>query len=62
MYPVLVESMQGTENLIHKAMLTGVRMGMAQRGDPIVVTSGVLEEVSGSTNIMRVLKSVGFEV
>lgn len=59
---MVVESMAGTDNIIHKAMLMGVKMGMAQRGDPIVVTSGVLEETSGSTNIMRVLKCVGFEV
>ncbi len=54
--------MAGTDNIIHKAMLWGVKMGMAQRGDPVVVTSGVLEETAGSTNIMRVLKCVGFEV
>ena len=54
--------MAGTENIIHRAMLWGVKMGMAQCGDPVVVTSGVLEETSGSTNIMRVLKCVGFEV
>ncbi|TPX63563.1 pyruvate kinase [Spizellomyces sp. 'palustris'] len=61
-YPMLVENMEGTENIIHRAMLWGVKMGMAQRGDPVVVTSGVLEARAGSTNIMRVLKCVGFEV
>lgn len=61
-YPLLVESMEGTDNVIHRAMLWGVKMGMAQRGDPVVVTSGVLENTSGSTNVMRVLKCVGFEV
>jgi pyruvate kinase len=61
-YPLLVPSMQGTENLIHKAMLWGVKMGMAQKGDHVVVTSGVLEEISGSTNSMRVVRCVGFEV
>jgi pyruvate kinase len=54
--------MTGTENIIHRAMLWGVKKGMAQRGDPVVITSGVLEDVSGSTNIMRVLQCVGFEV
>ena len=54
--------MAGTENIIHRAMLLGVKMGMAQRGDPVVVTSGILEELAGSTNMMRVLKCVGFEV
>lgn len=60
-YPLLVDSMSGTENIIHRAMLWGVKMGMAQAGDNVVVTSGVLEDVSGSTNIMRVLQCVGFE-
>jgi pyruvate kinase len=27
--------MAGTDNVIHKAMLWGVKMGMAQRGDPV---------------------------
>ncbi|RKO92026.1 pyruvate kinase [Blyttiomyces helicus] len=61
-YPLLVDQMSGTENVIHRAMLWGVKMGMAQRGDPVVVTSGVLEATAGSTNIMRVLKCVGFDV
>lgn len=54
--------MHGTENIIRQAMLMGVKMGMAKAGDPVVVTSGVIEETSGATNIMRVLKCVGFEV
>jgi pyruvate kinase len=54
--------MAGTENIIHRAMLHGVKNGMANQGDSVVVTSGVLEDTSGSTNIMRILKCVGFEV
>ncbi|KAI9094440.1 pyruvate kinase [Phlyctochytrium arcticum] len=61
-YPMLVDNMEGTDNILHRAMLWGVKMGMAQRNDPVVVTSGVLEARAGSTNIMRVLKCVGFEV
>ncbi|KAJ3093814.1 hypothetical protein HDU96_002007 [Phlyctochytrium bullatum] len=61
-YPLLVDNMSGTENIIHRAMLWGVKMGMAHKGDPVVVTSGVIESVAGSTNIMRVLACVGFEV
>lgn len=53
--------MEGTENIIYRAMLLGVKNGMANQGDNVVVTSGVLEDVSGSTNIMRVLQCVGFE-
>jgi pyruvate kinase len=53
--------MSGTENIIHRAMLWAVKMGMAQKDDPVVVTSGVLEDISGSTNIMRVIQCVSFE-
>ncbi|KAJ3323209.1 hypothetical protein HDU76_013699 [Blyttiomyces sp. JEL0837] len=49
-YPFVVPSMEGTENIIQKAMLWGV-----------VVTSGIIEGIAGSTNIMRVLQCVGFE-
>ncbi len=59
---LFIETMHGTENVIHKAMLTGVKMGFALLGDQVIVTSGVIEEVSGSTNIMKVMKCVGFEV
>ncbi|RKO96090.1 pyruvate kinase, partial [Caulochytrium protostelioides] len=61
-YPLLVDNMQGTDNLIHKAMLWGLRMGMSQPGDPVVVTSGVLEGKTGSTNIMRVLRCASWEI
>ncbi|KAJ3013048.1 hypothetical protein HKX48_005939 [Thoreauomyces humboldtii] len=61
-YPLLVDSMEGSEDIIHRAMLLGVKMGMAQAGDPVVVTSGVLEGTVGSTNVMRVLKCVDAEV
>lgn len=53
--------MSGSDNIIHKAMLWAVKLGMAVKGDPVVVTSGLLEATSGSTNLMRVLKCVGFE-
>jgi pyruvate kinase len=39
------------DNVIYKAMLWGVKMGMAQAGDPVVVTSGVLEEQTGVSRI-----------
>lgn len=60
-YPVLVESMNGTENIIFKAMLTGVKLGMAKKGDSVVVISGNIEGKNGCTNVMRVMKCVGFE-
>ncbi len=60
-YPMVVDSMAGTDNIIHIAMLWGVKMGMARAGDPVVVTSGVIEETAGATNIMRVMRCVGFQ-
>lgn len=61
-YPLLVDSMEGTDNVIHRAMLWGVNMGMAEKDDHVVVTSGVIESTAGSTNIMRVLKCASFAV
>ncbi len=61
-YPYMTETMQGTENVLHKAMLYAVRMEMAYKDDKVLVTSGVLEETAGSTNIMKVVRCVGFEV
>jgi pyruvate kinase len=60
-YPLVVPDMHGTDNIITRAMLWGVKHGMASRGDAVVVTSGNIEGVTGSTNIMRVIKCVGFE-
>jgi pyruvate kinase len=37
-------------------------MEMAVKGDPCVVTSGYLEAVAGSTNIMKVIRCAGFEI
>jgi pyruvate kinase len=59
-HPLVVDEMANSSNIIHKAMLWGVKMGLASQGDPVVVTSGVIEGTSGSTNIMRVMKCVGF--
>ena len=44
-FPLLVDTMEGTENILHQAMLVGVQRGMAIKGDPVVVTSGHLEQV-----------------
>jgi pyruvate kinase len=61
-YPHLTDTMHGTDNVIFKAMLMGVTMGFAEPNDRVVVTSGVIEQVSGSTNIMKVMDCVGYEV
>jgi pyruvate kinase len=61
-YPFLTETMQGTENVVVKAMFYGVQLGLADKGDHVVITSGNIEAVSGSTNMMKVAKCIGFEV
>lgn len=58
----LTETMHGTDMNVHRAMLYAVKLGWAIKGDPVVITSGHIEGVSGSTNIMRVLPCAGFEV
>lgn len=54
-YPLIVESMSGSEKIVLKAMKWGKQKGMVQIGDPVVVTSGVIEGRAGTTNMMRVL-------
>jgi len=52
--PYLVENMKGTEVLIEKAKKYALQAGLCAIGDKIVITSGLLEATSGSTNIMKV--------
>jgi len=53
--PYLVEKMTGTEQVLNSAIEYAKLIRLARSGDKVVVTSGVLEGVSGSTNIMKVL-------
>jgi pyruvate kinase len=55
-YPLLVKhgNMQGTERILKQAMRVALADGMASPGDPIVITSGLLEAHSGGTNMLRV--------
>ena len=57
-YPLLVKhgNMQGTEKILKQAMRVALADGMANPGDPIVITSGLLEAHSGGTNMLRVLR------
>ncbi|KAL6042827.1 Pyruvate kinase [Balamuthia mandrillaris] len=56
--PFLVDSMAGTEKLIARAIDYAKKLRLVDDGDVIVLTSGQIEEQSGSTNILRVLKVV----
>jgi len=53
--PFFVDSMKHTDNLIDRAFQFAKDHHLVSSGDLVVVTSGVLEGVSGSTNIMRVV-------
>jgi len=52
--PLLVDSMQHTDNLIELGINYGKKYLMLKAGDYVITTSGMVEGVSGSTNIMRV--------
>lgn len=55
-YPYLVPTMCGTDQVVASAMKHAISTKMVLKGDTAVVTSGVIEQVSGSTNVLRVLK------
>eukprot|EP00005_Dracoamoeba_jomungandri_P007127 CAMPEP_0174276540 /NCGR_PEP_ID=MMETSP0439-20130205/60446_1 /TAXON_ID=0 /ORGANISM="Stereomyxa ramosa, Strain Chinc5" /LENGTH=502 /DNA_ID=CAMNT_0015368783 /DNA_START=865 /DNA_END=2373 /DNA_ORIENTATION=+ len=52
--PYLVPSMKGTEGIVAEAAAYAERLGLLRPGDRFVVTSGLIESESGSTNIMQV--------
>lgn len=53
--PIVYPSVHGTEKLVADAMQKAKEMGLCKSGSTIVVLSGVVEGVSGSTNSLRVL-------
>jgi len=53
-YPFVVDTMKGTERVINMATDYALKAGFIVSGDPVIITSGVLECMTGSTNIMRV--------
>eukprot|EP01054_Gregarina_sp_Poly1_P005254 Gregarina_sp_Poly_1__5253@NODE_2785_length_1719_cov_1360_739709_g1670_i1_p1_GENE_NODE_2785_length_1719_cov_1360_739709_g1670_i1NODE_2785_length_1719_cov_1360_739709_g1670_i1_p1_ORF_typecomplete_len516_score79_72PK/PF00224_21/1_6e146PK_C/PF02887_16/3_2e03PK_C/PF02887_16/5_9e30HpcH_HpaI/PF03328_14/1_1e03HpcH_HpaI/PF03328_14/0_00043_NODE_2785_length_1719_cov_1360_739709_g1670_i11231670 len=52
---VKVDSFQGTDSVINKAINAGKERGLLKSGDVVVVVHGIMEEVSGHTNLMKVL-------
>jgi len=49
-----VENMKNSDVLISKGISWAKEHGFVKKGDYVVTTSGVLEAVSGSTNIMKI--------
>jgi pyruvate kinase len=56
-FPMVVGSMLGTESLIARSLGRATASGLCKKGDLVVLVSGMREGVSGSTNIMRVIKN-----
>merc|ERR1719197_78450 len=50
-----VASFQGTENVLKSAMETAKSMGLVTVGNSIVAIHGVREEVSGSSNLLKII-------
>ena len=53
-----VPSFQGTEHVILSAIEHAKELGLCKKGDRVVVVHGVQEEVSGHSNLMKVLDVV----
>lgn len=53
--PVMIDSFRGTNAVIGKAILTGRSRGFLKPNDIIVVIHGLVEEISGHTNVLKVL-------
>ncbi|MES1906803.1 MAG: hypothetical protein MHM6MM_000039 [Cercozoa sp. M6MM] len=54
--PLLVSSLTGTDSLIDRACEVAKKMGLVKPGDAVVVASGTIENQSGATNMLKVLK------
>jgi pyruvate kinase len=53
--PYLVSSVKGTEHLITEAMARAKKEGLVKSGSLVVVCSGIVEGIPGSTNSLRVV-------
>eukprot|EP01121_Diplochlamys_sp_Union-15-3_P002406 TRINITY_DN120_c0_g1_i1.p1 TRINITY_DN120_c0_g1~~TRINITY_DN120_c0_g1_i1.p1 ORF type:complete len:241 (-),score=33.28 TRINITY_DN120_c0_g1_i1:103-825(-) len=56
-HPFVVESMQGTDQIIERTIEYAKSKGFIKPGELVVTTSGNIEGLSGSTNIMKVSKA-----
>jgi pyruvate kinase len=53
--PLQVASFQGTDSVLKSAMETAKLMGLCQVGDTIICVHGMKEEVSGSSNLLKIM-------
>ncbi len=52
--PVVVDEFTSTDVLFYHAMLVARQMGLAKKGDTIVITGGITNGASGNSNIIKV--------
>ena len=55
LFPLLVDSMLGTESLVNRAIIAAKKLGMCKVGDLVVCVQGTKEAVSGSTNHLNIV-------
>ncbi|MEM7407032.1 MAG: pyruvate kinase [Pseudomonadota bacterium] len=55
-HAVIIEDVQGTQQMVDKASQTAVHEGFADRGDRIVIAAGMPFGTAGSTNLLRVAR------
>merc|ERR550514_2610607 len=53
--PLQVQSFQGTDSVLKSAMDTAKNMGLIKSGDTVICVHGVKEEVSGSSNLLKII-------
>eukprot|EP01066_Platyproteum_vivax_P003750 Platyproteum_vivax@DN1471_c0_g1_i1.p1 len=54
---IQVASFQGTDHVIRQALETAKEMELIQSGDAVVAVHGMREEISGSTNLLKVVEA-----
>lgn len=55
-FPVVYPTVHGTEQLILDGLEKAKKLGLCKSGSTVVVVSGIVEGVSGSTNSLRVIQ------
>jgi len=53
--PLVVPSVRGSDNLIKDAFVKAKELKLVKSGSTVVIVSGVVEEQSGSTNMLKIL-------
>ena len=56
LFPLLVGSMIGTDSLVHRSILAAKKLEMCRQGDRVIITSGVVEGVTGTTNMLKIVE------